>query len=38
MKNLLGQLRPEDRFNVVLFAGATDILSKPLAAGHSGEY
>lgn len=27
MKNLLGQLRPEDRFNVVLFAGATDILS-----------
>ena len=27
MKNLLGQLRPEDRFNVVLFAGATAVLS-----------
>ena len=27
MKNLLGQLRPEDRFNVVLFAGAAAVLS-----------
>ena len=25
MKNLLGQLRPEDRFNVVLFAGAAAV-------------
>lgn len=27
MENLLGQLRPEDRFNIVLFAGAAAILS-----------
>ncbi len=27
MKNLLGQLRPEDRFNIVLFAGAAAVLS-----------
>ena len=27
MKNLFGQLRPEDRFNVVLFAGAAAVLS-----------
>ena len=27
MKSLLGQLRPEDRFNVVLFAGAAAVLS-----------
>ena len=27
MKNLLGQLRPEDRFNVVIFAGAAAVLS-----------
>ena len=27
MKNLLGQLRPEDRFNVVLFAGRAAVLS-----------
>ena len=27
MKNLLGQLRSEDRFNVVLFAGAAAVLS-----------
>ena len=27
MKNLLGQLRPEDRFNIVLFAGRAAVLS-----------
>ena len=27
MQNLLGQLRPEDRFNIVLFAGAAAVLS-----------
>ena len=27
MKNLLGQLRPEDRFNIVLFAGWAAVLS-----------
>lgn len=28
MRNLLGQLRPEDRFNIVLFAGAAAVLSE----------
>lgn len=27
MRNLLGQLRPEDRFNIVLFAGRAAVLS-----------
>ncbi len=35
MKNLLGQLRPEDRFNVVLFAGAAAVLSTDLGTDRS---